>query len=33
MNIMDVLTSWLSGQMSLVAVLLWFLQQIMAAQG
>ncbi len=32
MNLMDVLTSWLSGKMTLWAVLLWAIQQVMASQ-
>ncbi|KKM64106.1 hypothetical protein LCGC14_1504630 [marine sediment metagenome] len=32
MTIMDVLLSWLTGDMGFMAVLLWFVQQFMAAQ-
>lgn len=33
MTIMDVLLGWLTGEMGFVAVVLWFMQQIMAIQG
>ncbi len=32
MSFMDVLVGWFTGEMGFVAVLLWFAQQIMAAQ-
>ncbi len=32
MNFMEILTGWFTGQVSFVALLLWIVQQIMAAQ-
>ena len=32
MSFMDVLVGWLTGDMGFMAVLLWFVQQFMAAQ-